>query len=375
MAASPKRLELLPYTVARPDAAAGRAATRSSIGVGRRRRVRPGHEVRADAGPDAHRRPSIRISARSKPIPRSSTCRRSKRSSTSGGRSSSRGPATSTSMPTATTACNGLFYSRRIGRSPHGTARCRAATAIYTDAPAQTTILGAAKLTGRVGKLFDRRRARGDAGGVADVFAPDRSAVRRASWSNRRRTTRWRASGASSRTSRRGRHCHDRQPRRERSGCRCPSTRSPAARTSTGGCPAATASPASSRQPRQRNAGARSTIIQKDSRHFFQRPDLVNSSLDVTRTSLGGTRPRSPSARSAARRALEFVLLLKSPGLRHQRPRIPAARRPAGWATGCSCATTGRPAGSAAVRSTSTSTPPGTTTAIGCSAASTSTAT
>ena len=30
------------------------------------------------------------------------------------------------------------------------------------------------------------------------------------------------------------------------------------------------------------------TIIQTDSRHLFQRPDLVNSSLDVTRTSLGG---------------------------------------------------------------------------------------
>ena len=30
------------------------------------------------------------------------------------------------------------------------------------------------------------------------------------------------------------------------------------------------------------------TIIQTDSRHLFQRPDLVSSSLDVTRTSLGG---------------------------------------------------------------------------------------
>lgn len=46
-------------------------------------------------------------------------------------------------------SCSGLFYSRRIGRSPHGSVD--APDDGYSVAPAQTTILGAAKVTGRVG--------------------------------------------------------------------------------------------------------------------------------------------------------------------------------------------------------------------------------
>ena len=45
--------------------------------------------------------------------------------------------------------CGGLFYSRRIGRSPRGSANVPDGG--YSTAPVQTTILGAAKLTGRVG--------------------------------------------------------------------------------------------------------------------------------------------------------------------------------------------------------------------------------
>src|SRR6266542_1170776 len=46
-------------------------------------------------------------------------------------------------------SCSGLFYSRRIGRAPRGSADL--ASGAFASAPAQTTILGAAKLTGRVG--------------------------------------------------------------------------------------------------------------------------------------------------------------------------------------------------------------------------------
>ena len=46
-------------------------------------------------------------------------------------------------------SCSGLFYSRRIGRSPRGEAETPDGS--YSSAPLQTTILGAAKLTGRVG--------------------------------------------------------------------------------------------------------------------------------------------------------------------------------------------------------------------------------
>ena len=48
-------------------------------------------------------------------------------------------------------ACTGLFYSRRIGRSPHRF--FSAPNGSYSTSPTNTTILGAAKLTGRVGKF------------------------------------------------------------------------------------------------------------------------------------------------------------------------------------------------------------------------------
>ena len=48
--------------------------------------------------------------------------------------------------------CTGLFYSRRVGRSPQGTDDLPSGDNVYTDTPTQTTILGAGKLTGRVGR-------------------------------------------------------------------------------------------------------------------------------------------------------------------------------------------------------------------------------
>ena len=47
--------------------------------------------------------------------------------------------------------CSGLLYSRRIGRAPQGEATL--GDDEYADAPSVATILGAAKLTGRVGKF------------------------------------------------------------------------------------------------------------------------------------------------------------------------------------------------------------------------------
>src|SRR4029079_13366292 len=48
--------------------------------------------------------------------------------------------------------CTGLFYSRRIGRSPQGMDDLPDGDGIYTAAPSHATILGAGKLTGRVGR-------------------------------------------------------------------------------------------------------------------------------------------------------------------------------------------------------------------------------
>jgi hypothetical protein len=47
--------------------------------------------------------------------------------------------------------CNLLFYSRRIGRAPEGTDNLPSGDNVFTDVPSQSTILGAAKLTGHVG--------------------------------------------------------------------------------------------------------------------------------------------------------------------------------------------------------------------------------
>jgi len=46
-----------------------------------------------------------------------------------------------------------MFYSRRIGRSPQATGGLPSGDNVYTESPVQTTILGAGKLTGRVGKF------------------------------------------------------------------------------------------------------------------------------------------------------------------------------------------------------------------------------
>jgi len=46
-----------------------------------------------------------------------------------------------------------LFYSRRVGRSPQGIDELPSGDTIYTQTDAQTTILGAGKLTGRVGNF------------------------------------------------------------------------------------------------------------------------------------------------------------------------------------------------------------------------------
>jgi len=46
-------------------------------------------------------------------------------------------------------SCSGLFYSRRIGRTPRGEADVPESG--YSSSPNQTTIIGAAKLTGRIG--------------------------------------------------------------------------------------------------------------------------------------------------------------------------------------------------------------------------------
>jgi hypothetical protein len=74
-------------------------------------------------------------------------------------------------------SCSGLFYSRRIGRQPRGSASLNPGE--YSEVPGQTTILGAAKLTGRVGKFA--------IGGLNAITADESAVV--ALGPNRRRET------------------------------------------------------------------------------------------------------------------------------------------------------------------------------------------
>ena len=107
----------------------------------------------------ARRAPSTRTSARSRWTRPWSTSPRSRRSSRRSGRSSPRAARSSCASGAAGPATTRryfypepqLFYSRRIGRAPQGSA-----TGDFVDTPAATTILGAAKLVGRTTKRLER---------------------------------------------------------------------------------------------------------------------------------------------------------------------------------------------------------------------------
>src|SRR4051812_34756406 len=63
-------------------------------------------------------------------------------------------------------SCSGLFYPRRIGRAPRGSPTVE--DGMYVSVPQQTTIIGAAKLTGRLGKFSF---------GVLDAVTSDEQAL------------------------------------------------------------------------------------------------------------------------------------------------------------------------------------------------------
>ena len=136
MAASPKRLEMLPYSRGRPDAAADRrqpadrqaSATGAALGMDMKYAITPG--LTLTAHDQSGLRPGGSRSRGREPDARS------RRSSPSGGRSSSKAPAPSASASTAWTG-----RARTVLLAPHRPRAagrptiCRAATTIYTDSP------------------------------------------------------------------------------------------------------------------------------------------------------------------------------------------------------------------------------------------------
>jgi hypothetical protein len=184
-------------------------------------------------------------------------------------------------------ACTGLFYSRRIGRSPQGTGDLVSGDNIYTDSPVQTTILGAGKLTGRVGRYAvgvmqaftqeeDARVLNAGAFSRTPVEPPTGYTVGRV----RREFANQSSVGLMLTSTKRG----------ERAGLKfLPNT-------------AVTSGIDWDLRFRQRYSltgywvgsdvrGDTQAIerLQESSRHYFQRPDLTSARLDVSRTSLKGS--------------------------------------------------------------------------------------
>jgi hypothetical protein len=186
--------------------------------------------------------------------------------------------------------CNNLFYSRRVGRSPHG-GTLPTEPAVYTDAPLQTTILGAAKLTGRVGRYSIGVVHAVTQEEFADVLAPaslgapvvsSRLPVEPPSSYSvarvRREFPNQSYVGVIATAVNRGGDSLETLPDHAFVGGADFDWR-PAPRYSLTGFLEGS---------RVSGTPGALTIIQTDSRHLFQRPDLISSSLDVTRTSLSG---------------------------------------------------------------------------------------
>ena len=181
--------------------------------------------------------------------------------------------------------CSGLFYSRRIGRSPQ--IEPDAPDDGYSSAPGETTILGAAKLTGRVGQysvgalnaLTGRERVEvATAGGEVSVHTAE-PFTSYSVGSGRREFANQSSIGALGTAT--NRSLPD-------------DAQTLASQAYTGGLDVDWRL-----SPRYRLAGylAGSTVhgsteamtaLQETSRHYFQRPDADHVRLDDTRTSLSG---------------------------------------------------------------------------------------
>ena len=183
-------------------------------------------------------------------------------------------------------SCTGLFYTRRIGRSPQGTGDLPRDDHSYIDAPLQTTILGAGKLTGRIGKYSI---------GLMQAFTQEATARVLAGAI----TTRQAVEPSTSYTVGRVRREFANQ---SSFGAMVTSTNRSAGSGLTFLADRATAGGVDwDLRFKQRYSltgywvgsnlhGSSEAIdrIQENSRHYFQRPDLTSAVLDVNRTSLSG---------------------------------------------------------------------------------------
>ena len=151
MSGSPKRFEVQPYTVGQvsvqPSAAVGPLVERidrsGTLGVDVKYAVTPGLTLTATANPDFGQ---VEADPAVVNLDAFETFFQERRPFFIEGSGTFR-----FNMDCNDGECTGLFYSRRVGRAPQGVATT--AEGEYSASPAAATILGAAKLTGRVGRF------------------------------------------------------------------------------------------------------------------------------------------------------------------------------------------------------------------------------
>ena len=262
-----------------------------------------------------------------------------------------------------------LFYSRRIGRAPQGLDDLPSGDDIYTESPAQSTILGAGKLTGRVGKFSIGAMTavtQQEFATVLDLTNRYRQPVEPLTTYSIGRVRREYANQSSvgfvfTATNRQlGDAMQSTLASSANTGGADWDVRIKTRFSVTGFFAASTV----------RGDASAITTIEQNSRHYFQRPDATSFDLDETATSLNrderphrigkiaGQRVRFNSQVGSSRRASISTMSASC-----------AAPIRRGCRTGFRSAATSRTSGSAAATSTSTSGRRGTTTAIGCSAA------
>jgi hypothetical protein len=211
-------------------------------------------------------------------------------------------------------ACTGLFYTRRVGRSPQGLDDLPSDDNTYTDAPAQTTILGAGKLTGRIGKFSI---------GVMQAFTQEETARVLTGAIPSRQTVEPSTSYTVGRV------------RREFANQSSIGLMMTSTNRSADAGPAVVADRGVTGgvdwdlRVRRRYAvtgywvgsniqGSPEAIdrLQENSRHYFQRPDLASAALDPTRTSLSGQGGQIAVSKIGGERVhFNSSLSFKSPGL------------------------------------------------------------
>ena len=166
MAGTPKKLELLPYTLgsvnrdpASDNPLTERTDPAGSVGLDLKYALRPGLTVTATANPDFGQ---VEADPAVVNLDAFETFFQERRPFFVEGSGTFQFP-----IDCNDGACTGLFYSRRIGRAPQGAAEL--GDDEYSAAPAAATIIGAAKLTGRVGAF--------SVGGLSAVTADEHATI------------------------------------------------------------------------------------------------------------------------------------------------------------------------------------------------------